>query len=973
MRRGRDPGWERDESPSMIAVMSDASPHRHDRARGAIPPAADRAVRLPDAPFLAVGPVTAAWLTPDGEIETVSRHDKAAWNRFARHAASQRPVLCHAPAASRRLGGDALAGYDILELFAFVLPARFCVPTINGVADALDLPRAESLADAPMLLRRCAFALLGHLKDEPASADTVRLAMSMARGGWPWGPAVLAALGSSDDGVRAGTSGLDIWRRLPEWPDQAPPPPPGDAAVDPAEARARLADLLGDAAESRPSQADYASAVTAAFAPRDAEDVPHFVMAEAGTGVGKTLGYIAPASVWAQKNEGAVWISTYTRNLQHQIDRELDRLYPNPADKRDNVVVRKGRENYLCLLNYEEAVAAVHVSPGEAAGLGLLARWIWATRDGDISGGDFPSWLSDLIGVRRTLGLADRRGECIYSACSHYSRCFVERSVRRSRYAEIVVANHALVMVQAARGGLDLGGRTTRFVFDEGHHVFDAADGAFSAHLSGMETAELRRWLRGAETRSGGRARGLRRRLEDVATGETAQKALDRLLHAAAALPGEGWRQRVNDGRPAGPVEALLSAIRRQVYARATGVDGPYALEVGTDNPVEGLEQAAADLRAALGEIVEPARALAKALAARLDEEADQLDTTTRIRLEAAARSLEFRCIQTVEAWREMLSDFKGETPESFVDWLAVDRLDGRDVDVGMRRHWVDPMIPFAGVVARPAHGVLVTSATLTDGSAGTEAEWETAELRTGAHHLAEPALRVRVSSPFDYPAQTRVVIVNDVRKDDLTQVAAAYRELFKAAGGGGLGLFTAISRLRAVYQRIVEPLTDEGLALYAQHVDNLNLASLVDIFRAETHSSLLGTDALRDGVDVPGDALRLIVFDRVPWPRPTLLHKARRSAFSGRAWDDGVTRLRLKQAFGRLVRRGDDRGVFVLLDPMTPSRLLSAFPDGVSVEKIGLAEAVALTRSFLQPGRASDGGEKAGQEPGEKPADGHD
>ena len=77
------------------------------------------------------------------------------------------------------------------------------------------------------------------------------------------------------------------------------------------------------------------------------------MLAEAGTGVGKTLGYIAPASLWAEKNEGAVWISTFTRNLQHQIAGELDRLYPDPAEGSAASSLRKGRENYLCLLNYE--------------------------------------------------------------------------------------------------------------------------------------------------------------------------------------------------------------------------------------------------------------------------------------------------------------------------------------------------------------------------------------------------------------------------------------------------------------------------------------------------------------------------------------------------------------------------------------------------------------------------------------------
>jgi ATP-dependent DNA helicase DinG len=135
---------------------------------------------------------------------------------------------------------------------------------------------------------------------------------------------------------------------------------------------------------------------------------------------------------------------------------------------------------------------------------------------------------------------------------------------------------------------------------------------------------------------------------------------------------------------------------------------------------------------------------------------------------------------------------------------------------------------------------------------------------------------------------------------------------------------------------------------LLAQHVDAMDTATLVDIFRAEEDACLLGTDAIRDGVDVPGRSLRLIVFDRVPWPRPDILHKARKAHFGGKTYDDMITRLRLKQAFGRLVRRADDRGVFVLLDPMMPSRLCGAFPDGVEVQRVGLAEAVKATREFF-------------------------
>ncbi|NUB27921.1 ATP-dependent DNA helicase, partial [Azospirillum brasilense] len=679
-------------------------------------------------------------------------------------------------------------------------------------------------------------------------------------------------------------------------------------------------------------------------------DTPNVVLAEAGTGVGKTLGYLAPATVWAEKNGGTVWISTYTRNLQHQIDAELDRLYPEPATKARKVVLRKGRENYLCLLNLEEAVRGMPMQPHHAIGVGLMARWAAATRDGDLTGGDFPGWLVDIAGRGRTLGLADRRGECIYSACDHYARCYIEKSVRRARKADVVIANHALVMVQAALGGGEEPTLPTRYVFDEGHHVFDAADSAFAGHLTGRETQELRRWLLGAEETGRSRARGLKRRIEDlVASDEQAQELMDAVMLGARVLPAEGWAARLSADNPQGPTEAFLLAARRQVYSRTAGQGGPYSLEADKAYPVDGLLDAAVALEAALVRLAEPLAGLAKRLAARLEGETAELDSDQRRRIDAMARSLTRRGVLTVEAWRAMLKTLPVETPAQFVDWFAVERIDGRDVDVGLYRHWIDPTVPFAEALAGPAHGMVVTSATLTDGTGDTAMDWQAAEDRCGASHLPKPALRAQVPSPFDYPNRTRVMVVTDVRKDDLGQVASAYRTLFQAAGGGGLGLFTAISRLRAVYDRIVEPLDATGIPLYAQHVDPLDVATLIDIFRGEEHACLLGTDAVRDGVDVPGRSLRLIVFDRVPWPRPDILHRARRDAFGRRRYEDMIARLRLKQAFGRLVRRADDTGVFVLLDPMMPSRLFGAFPEGVEVRRVGIKEAVEATAEFLR------------------------
>ncbi|MDE2466125.1 MAG: ATP-dependent DNA helicase, partial [Alphaproteobacteria bacterium] len=751
---------------------------------------------------------------------------------------------------------------------------------------------------------------------------------------------------------RSEVAGFDVWRRLGKWEDEPLPDKPGSAPVDPSEARARLAALIGDKGEGRPEQSDYAAAAAYAFGPRERAGVPRLALIEAGTGTGKTLGYLAPASLWAERNGPGLWLSTYTRNLQRQIMGEIARLWPDPAERDEKAVVRKGRENYLCLLNFEEAVRRAATARGpRTVALGLVARWIGATRDGDLSGSGFPAHLAANLSLRE---ITDRRGECIYAACPHYRTCFIEKAVRKARHAPIVIANHALVIAQAAQDWLGPedgdGIRDSvrvRYVFDEGHHLFDAADSGFSAFLSGAEMTDLRRWIRGAEGRARSRQRGLEDRLKDlVLDHRPSHEALQDSIRAAAALAGEGWTQRLG-AAPRGPAEAFLAEVFDHVRARSTD-DGFYSLEADTEPLGARMIDAIDALAQALRQLAEPLGRLARELRRQMDALAAEIEPATRQRLDAAARGVERRGRLILPAWIGMLEDLSnGERKDEFVDWFEILREDGRDRDVGLRRHWVDPTVPFSQEVLLPAHGALITSATLRDADAADN--WQSAEVRTGAAHLAEPPRRASFGSPFDYARQARIFIITDIARRDPVALASAYRELFRASGGGALGLFTAVRSLRAVEARIAAPLAEAGLTLYAQHVDRLDTGALVDLFRAEENACLLGTDALRDGVDVPGRSLRLVVFDKVPWPRPTILHRARRARF-GRSYDDMLTRLRLKQAFGRLIRTKHDKGCFVILESATPSRLLSAFPSDVEVRRCGLREALREISSFVAP-----------------------
>lgn len=932
-------------------------------------------------PCLTVEGVSAAVKNTDGTLTTLSAPDALA-------QLAQRPhLICHSAFVLNRLARIAQASdaqfqaarnqahFDLAELYAFCFPARFAAPTPKGIALSCGL--TDAIDDLPAIAQ----GLLSHLKsiDRLDKRPLFRIASTMRKAGWAWGECVVATLEEGDYGADQNLSGgLDIWVRLKEWQDEGPAKLAKSLPVSPTEAKDTLAQLLKSRGGPRAGQAEYSAAAALAFQPKNDALAPNIVLAEAGTGIGKTLGYLAPASLWAQRNGAPVWLSTYTKNLQRQLVREIEHVYPDPNVRREKVAIRKGRENYLCLLNYQDLVSNLpRDSERGTTFAGLAARWVMATGDGDMVSGDFTSWLVPLFtggkaaeassAGRGGFGLTDRRGECIYSACPHYRKCFIEKAVRKSRKADLVVANHALVMVQAAlEQSTDLIQAATQakqpettdeqepleagrhFVFDEGHHVFDAADSAFSAHLTALETAELRRWLRGNEGNRRQRARGLKERFSDLFEGdEETDGLLSAALEAARALPAPGWRQRISSGQPQGKTEQFMAMVQTQVKARSKS---KYSRNQEADcNPaIDGLAEAADLLKGQLNILRAALSHLAARLDATLDDEAAEHDTQSRIRIEAAVRGLKRRANMVLPSWISMLANLAQATPEKFVDWFAVETMWGNLFDVGMHRHWIDPSLPFAQTVLEPAQGVLITSATLRDRLPDAPDDWRTAEGRSGAHHLATPPHRFDQASPFDYANKSRVLIVNDVSRDEPKQVAAALRELFLASGGGGLGLFTAISRLEAAFHALSPKLTAAGHNLYAQHIDPMDTGTLVDLFREDVNSCLLGTDAVRDGIDVPGESLRLIVFDRVPWQQPTILNRARRDAFGGNGYQDMMARLRLQQAFGRLIRSETDRGIFVMLDSRLPTRLTTAFPKDTPIDRLGLVDAIEETTNFF-------------------------
>lgn len=875
---------------------------------------------------------------PRGEVSTLQRGEAVA------RAADTPHLILNAPLIAARLGYPDLSGLDLLELYAFVFPARFCVPTAKGLAEALGLEPPTSDDRVPILLQEAANALLNICADKAWEfRDGAWTALqSLIRLRWSWANVLTPYIKRPEKAERW------LFSRLPEWEEVGERAQPRQITLQNAEVSAQLSHLTGIDAEKREEQDRYARAAARIFAPREARQEPNILLAQAGTGIGKTLGYLAPASLWAHASGGTVWVSTYTKNLQRQLRRESAKAWGAArADGTRPVVVRKGRENYLCLLNLEDALQGGF--GGRPAILAqLVARWAAFTQDGDMIGGDLPGWLGTLFRARAIQSLSDQRGECVYAACPHYRKCFIEHAGRASADADLVIANHALMMVNAARGR-DHAQRPTRMIFDEGHHVFQAADGVFCAALNGQELIEMRRWIIGPERGSKGRRRGLSARLSEIAgNDEASAAAISAAVLAAEAFPGEGWLQRIVEGEPYGALESLLTHVRALTFARDESANNGKGAEAGysIETEIAELPPALLDAAEAAGQALDAIRAplfkLGQRLEALLQDPPDWLDGQGRSRIEGARHSLGWR-IDLLAAWAALLARLSGPVDRDFVDWFAVDRGEAREFDVGIYRHWLDPMKPFAAALLAQSHGVMLTSATLCDGGS----DWENAIAESGARHIGVEPARFEAESPFNYAERAKVLIVTDLARGDLPALAGAYGRIIEASKGGVLGLFTAIKRLRIVYSRISDRLARAGLPLYAQHIDPIDTGTLIDIFRDDSAASLLGTDALRDGVDVPGHSLRCVVMEGVPWPKPSILHRARRMAAAeggpngGKAFDERIVRARLAQAFGRLIRSQNDSGYFVVLSSAFPSRLCDAFPKDTPILRVTLEEAL--------------------------------
>lgn len=734
-----------------------------------------------------------------------------------------------------------------------------------------------------------------------------------------------------------------------------------------------IARALGDGYEARPEQLEMAEAVS-----RTLEDKAHLLV-EAGTGVGKSFAYLVPAMLRAMLAGQTVVVATNTIALQEQLinkdipllqrvledalsgesaesdagaetqakSLELRELAATTPLRELKAVLVKGRGNYVSIRRMNLALQRgdkMLADAGARRSLAVIAEWASTTTDGT---------LSSLPQLERG-GVWDKvqsdSGNCMGRRCRNYEECFYQKARREMEGANLLVCNHALFFSDLALRGQEVGflPRYDHVILDEAHNLEDVAAEHFGASISEGRVFHLLSTLYAGKSGKGylpqlqlllGDTEGVERAIALVANADGAARAffddVARLARTPRATPDAGgeqrWTARAAPARPGGSE----AATRR--------IDTVDAIANPLSPAMRELSLRLKSLKDATKN--EPDRFELNAFAIRAEE------------IALAADVLVSQSLPGCVYWAEV-----GSGEESRFQRVT---LTCAPVEIG-------PVLRERLFSAE--HSVVLTSATLatrTVHQGETTEGSETAFAHTLERLGCEGARTLQLGSPFDYAKQVEFfvdLLGPDSRKerggprpapgDDDSffstprpktySEALAERVLYHIdkTDGGAFVLFTSFAILNSVARALRRDLEERGMPLLAQGQDGSRTA-ILDKFREDPRSVLLGAASFWQGVDVKGRGLRNVIITKLPFDPPDRpLTEARLEKISARGGDpfaeDSLPRavIKFKQGFGRLIRSKEDHGRVVVLDPRILTTrygkvFLSALPDGVKVRRI--------------------------------------
>ncbi|CAM2796596.1 ATP-dependent DNA helicase DinG [Paenibacillus sediminis] len=649
--------------------------------------------------------------------------------------------------------------------------------------------------------------------------------------------------------------------------------------------------------EQRESQNIMFGEVTKAFA----ED--KHLLIEAGTGTGKSLGYLLPSIYHSVKNDEKVMISTHTINLQEQL-RERDipllkEVVPFPFQ----AAVFKGRQHYLCLRKFELKINRKDFGPSreELLTAAQMIIWLAQTETGDDeelnlgrNGGDF--WET----------VESDSDSCLGRACPWFRKCYYHRAKHEAGIADVVITNHSKLFTDV-KANHQLLPSYDRLVVDEAHHLEDVAGKHLGMQMSYFTVAHtLMRLYKDSKT---GQLPNLRMQLQASANEKSVEwtSVIDSIYPSLIEVK-EHWDR----------LSELLYTLLPERSDAATGEAGQYVLRLLPNKKPKDWDQLAPienQIYVSIGDVVRKG----EKLLAEMKEEQDDYSSDSLITDISGL-------LKDLANERDNLRSFMKLDDEETVYWLEANSQ-YRSKSMQLYAVPIDVSKQLKEYFFDKRKSVILTSATL---SVDKSFQYMIEQLGLQESADTNRLMTTQLPSPFRYREQALLVIPRDFPSvkgsvgDDhfVSTLVKSLSDLAVATRGRMLVLFTSYRMLRQVYDPLKEALAAKDITVIGQGVDSGSRSKLTRRFQGESASVLLGTSSFWEGVDIPGDALTCLAIVRLPFQPPNhplveakseRLQQQKKNPFMKLSVPQAI--IRFKQGFGRLVRTAQDRGIVVVYD----------------------------------------------------------